>query len=323
MAGGSGKRLWPLSRESKPKQLLKLFMEKSFLERAVLLLFPVVDSIAISTGKNLENEIKKIFPKTKLIIEPERRDTAAAIGFCAIQFAPEDVLVFIPSDAYINPDKEFQDTIRKAISIAENESGIVAVGVKPTNATTRLGYVEVGDGNKLMKFHEKPTEDVAKEYVKRGFLWNLSIWVCKAGVLLEEYRKHEPGIYSDLMKIKAGGNLELIYPKIKKISVDYAIMEKSDKMFCVSAGFEWNDIGGFNAIMEVVKEKNVIMNGKLIEAESGGNVLSTDSNEKTIALIDCNDLVVIDTKDALMVCPRNSIEKLKKFVEEKVPKELQ
>ena len=138
MAGGSGKRLWPLSRENNPKQLLKLFMDKSFLERAVVRLEPVVDSTAISTGKNLENQIKKIFPKTKLIVEPECRDTAAAIGLCAIQFAPEDILVFIPSDAYINPDKEFQDTIKKAVSIAEKEDGIVAIGVKPANPTTRL-----------------------------------------------------------------------------------------------------------------------------------------------------------------------------------------
>jgi len=322
LAGGSGKRMWPLSREKKPKQLLKLFLKKTFLEESVERLSPIVDSVTISTGKNLVPEIKKLLPDAKLIVEPERRDTAAAIGLCATHFDENDVLVFTPSDAYIHPNEKFQKVIKEAIEIAQKEQAIVVVGITPTKASTSYGYIEPDEGGIVKSFKEKPEVHLASKYVKKGFLWNGGIFIANAGVILELFKKHEPEIYSNLMKLKNGGNVEEIYPQIKKISFDFAVMEKAKKVFFVKSNFYWNDVGGFPAVGEIVKEKNVVLDGKLIEYSSKGNIISTQDG-KTIALIDCENLVVIDTPNALLVCPKSSCERIKKLVEEKVVKELQ
>ncbi len=322
MAGGSGKRLWPLSREKKPKQLLNLFLERTLLEESVLRLQPVVDSISISAGKNLEPQIRKLFPKTNLIIEPERRDNAAAIGLCTIQFDPEDILVFIPSDSYIDSREAFGENIKEAIKIAKKEEGVVVIGVKPTFASTGFGYIEPMKDGRVKRFCEKPNKELAEEYVKNGNLWNISVFVCKASVMLDLFKRHSPQIYSNLMKIKSGSPIDKVYPKMEKISIDFAIMEKAEKVFCVPASFYWNDIGGFNAIAEIVKDSNVVLNGRLIEVNSKGNVVHASNKEKAIALIGCEDLVIIDTLDALLVCPKSSSELIKKLVEEKVSKEL-
>ncbi len=323
LAGGSGKRLWPLSREKKPKQLLKLFQSKTFLEESVERLLPIVDTVSISTGKNLVEEIKEFIPNARLIVEPERRDTAAAIGLCAINFKWDDVLVFTPSDAYITPTKEFQDTIKTAIKFAEDKGGIIVVGIKPTSPSVNFGYLKLGLGNKVEKFCEKPTNEIATKYVASGYFWNAGIFVAKAGVILDLIEKYEPEIYFDLIKIRKGASPEEIYPNIKKISFDYAVMEKAEKVFFVPASFYWNDVGSFNAIGEIVKDKNVVMNGNLLELNSSGNIVSTTDSKKSIALVGCSDLVIIDTPGALLVCPKSMSDLIKKFVEEKVPKELQ
>jgi mannose-1-phosphate guanylyltransferase len=322
MAGGSGKRLWPLSRENKPKQLLSLFSDKTLLQEAVSRIEPVVDSVSISAGKNLENQLKEIFPKTNLIIEPERRDNAAAIGLCTIGFGVEDILVFVPSDSYIDPNEEFQKNIKQAISIAEKENAVVVIGVKPTFPSTGFGYIEPMQGGRVKSFREKPAKEVAEKYVKEGYLWNISVFVSRASVMIDLFKRHSPQIYSNLMKIKSGSLVNEIYPKMEKISIDFAIMEKAEKVFYVPASFYWNDIGGFNAITQITKKDNVVLNGELIELNSKGNLVHASTKEKVVALIDCEDLVVIDTLDALLVCPKSKSEIVKKLVEEKVSKEL-
>jgi mannose-1-phosphate guanylyltransferase len=324
LAGGSGKRLWPLSRENKPKQLQKLFLEKTFLESAVSRIAPVVDSVSISTGQSISSEIKTIFPNTKLIIEPSRRDTAAAIGLCAINFEENDVLVFTPSDAYISPDYEFVRTIQRGISMVDKEGGIVVVGIKPTFPSNQYGYIEPANdrSTKIVSFKEKPNEDTAKKYVMKGMFWNAGIFIARAKEILDLFKLHEPQMYSDLIKIKNGGDLNEIYSKIKMISFDYAVMEKATNVHYVQATFDWNDIGSFSAISEVVKTKNVAMGGKLIEKNSLGNIVSTSESKKVIALLGCEDLVIIDTSDVLFVCPKKLSGQIKKFVEEEVPPQL-
>ncbi len=314
LAGGSGKRLWPLSREKKPKQLLNLFEERPFLINSIDRLSPCVDEIVISTGKNLENEITKIIPEKKLIVEPERRDTAAAIGLCATQFSENDVLVFTPSDAYINPNTIFQKNIEKAITYAQNNDAIVVVGIPPNHPSTAYGYIETKGENKINRFYEKPSKEKAEEYIKKGYLWNAGIFVSKSGTLMDLFKKHAPDIFETLEKIKETGEINENYQNIRKTSFDYAVMEKAKNVMYVPAEFDWNDVGGFPAIMEVLKKENVTLLGKLEHIESSGNILHTHKN-KTIALIDCKDLIVIDTKDALLVCPTKSANKIKDLAE--------
>jgi mannose-1-phosphate guanylyltransferase len=325
LAGGSGKRLWPLSREKKPKQLLKLFLEKTFIESSVSRISSVADKVSISTGQTISDEIKQILPNINLIIEPDRRDTAAAIALCATQFDSNDILVFTPADAYISPDYEFTRTIKNGINLVEKENGIVVIGIKPTFPSTQYGYLEPANdrSTKIVGFKEKPNEETAKKYFSKGFLWNAGIFISRAGEILDLVKSCEPEMYADLIKIKNGGNINSIYPTLKAISFDYAVMEKAKNVRYVPATFSWNDIGNFSAISEVVRTRNVSMGGKLIEKDSLGNIVSTFDSKKSVALLGCEDLVVIDTPDALLVCPKKFSGQIKKFVEKSVPFNLQ
>jgi len=308
LAGGAGTRFWPLSRENHPKQLLKLFSNNTLIEETINRIEPIVDDIYISTGKNLEKKIKQEIPNAKLIVEPARRDTAAAIGLCASKFNEEDILIFLPADAYIRDIDNFREDLKKAIKLATNK--IVVIGIKPRSPSTAYGYIAVNNESKVMEFKEKPNLETAKKYLNKGFLWNAGIFVCKVSVLMNLFKKYTPSIFNDISKMKETGNIEEIYPKIEKISFDFAIMEKAEEVSYVKSNFYWNDVGSFDALYEVLGERNSTLNGELVEINSEGNIVSS---KKTIALIDCEDLVVIDTNDSLLVCPKKSVQKIKEL----------
>lgn len=323
LAGGSGRRLWPVSRKNNPKQLLKLFSDKTLIEESIDRIQPVVDSVSVSIGKNIENKTREVLPELSFIVEPFMRDTAPAIGLCATKFDENDILVFTPSDAYIAPAEKFQSTIKKAILVAEEKNCIVTIGVKPDRAADCYGYLEPDEKieGKVKSFREKPSIYVAAKYLKKGFLWNAGIFICKVSVLLDLFKKHSLRIYNLLIEIKNGGNVEEIYSKMEKISFDFAIMEKVSEVYFVPAQFYWNDVGGFEAIHQILKQSNASINCKIIEFKSKGNLAYSDS-KKTIALIDCDDLIVADTKDVVFVCKRTSLGKIKNFVEKKVSEDL-
>ncbi len=310
LAGGSGTRFWPLSSPSKPKQLLPLIFKKTLLEQAISRLKPIVDSIHISTSLLLAPAIKSITDEN-LIIEPDKRDTAAAIGLCATQFAPEDVLIFISSDAHITPDKEFHKTIQQAIKHAD--SNIVVIGIPPTHPSTAYGYIETSPENKVVSFKEKPDEDTAIQYIQKNYLWNAGMFIVKVSTLLSLFENHAPSIHKNLMQIKQGEPLEKIYPLIEKISFDYAVMEKAQNVKYVPASFQWTDLGSFDSLADIIKDNNIILKGNLMEINSSRNIIHT---EKTAALIDCSDLIIINTDDVLLVCPKKSSQKIKKLAEE-------
>ncbi|MGM5483973.1 MAG: mannose-1-phosphate guanylyltransferase [Nanobdellota archaeon] len=315
LAGGAGTRFWPLSRKDKPKQLLKLFSNKTLLEQTIDRMQSISDNIVISTGKHLEKQIKEQVPEKELIVETERRDTAAAIGLCATRFDDEDILVFLPSDAYIDDNEKFRNTIKKAIE--KSEEAITLVGVEPDRPATCYGYIEPENNEAIKSFREKPDKDTAKKYIENGFLWNAGIFVVKASIIKDLFRQHEPEMLEKLEKITKD-NIDEIYPTLKKTSFDYAIMEKAEKINYVKADFYWNDIGSFDALTDIIEGKNAIIKGDVKEIESKGNIISSD---KTVALIGCNNMVVIDTKDALLVCPKEKVEKIKQM-NEKIEEEL-
>ncbi|MAH49496.1 mannose-1-phosphate guanylyltransferase [Candidatus Pacearchaeota archaeon] len=310
LAGGTGTRFWPLSRPDKPKQLLPLISDKTLLEQTITRLQPAVDNMYISTNPNLAQIMKNIV-NTEFILEPEKRDTAAAIGLCAINFEADDILVFIPSDAHVYPDEEFQKTIKQAINLADSD--IVVIGIPPANPATAYGYLEVGQENKVISFKEKPDKETAVEYVKKDYLWNAGIFVVKVSTLLSLFKEHAQNIYDDLLKIKQGQPIEKIYPLIEKISFDYAIMEKAKNVKYVKATFSWSDLGSFDTLEEFIQGENKIINGELLHINSKGNIVHSN---KKIALIDCQDLAIIDTDDVLLVCPKKSSQKIKDLVKE-------
>jgi len=309
LAGGSGTRFWPLSRENKPKQLLKLFSNKTLLEETIDRSLLFSDEVHISTGKNLEAPINDLGTGCKLIIEPCRRDTAAAIGLCMTKFNDEDTIIFTPSDAYIKEADKFAETIKKSIELAQ--SAITVIGITPNRPATAYGYLEV-DGTKVNSFREKPDEETAKRYVNEGYLWNAGIFVVKVSVLRSLFEEFEPEISAKLNKIKKTGDVDNIFPTIKKISFDYAIMEKANEVNFVPANFYWNDVGSFDAVGEVIGGENTTINGEIQTLDSTGNIVYS---KKRITLIDCEDLVIIDTDDELLVCPKSSVQKIKRLSE--------
>ncbi|MFW5746708.1 MAG: mannose-1-phosphate guanylyltransferase, partial [Nanoarchaeota archaeon] len=295
------------------KQLLKLASDKTLLEQTMERVQPVVDSIAISTGRHLEDPIRQVAPDVQLIVEPDRRDTAAAIGLCATQFDDEDVLVFLPSDAYIHPAERFHEAIRRGVELAQQ--GITVIGIDPTHASTAYGYIETGEDDRVVAFREKPDEQTAKRYLHEGYLWNAGIFMVKVSILMDLFARHAPQIHEKLLRIRQQDDWEDIFMEMPKISFDYAVMEKAEDVYYVPAEFYWNDIGSFDALSDILQGENAVLDGDVIQMDSSGNVIHTN---KTVALIDCKDLVVIDTEDALLVCPKSSVQKVKQLVEEKI-----
>ena len=310
LAGGAGTRFWPLSRAGRPKQLLKLLSEKTLLEETMDRIRPVVDSVAVSTGADLADTIKKV-TDAELIVEPSRQDTAAAIGLCAIRYDPEDILIFLPADHAIHTSDAFQDTIMKAVEKAAK--GMTVIGIRPTRPDTAYGYLEPGEEDRVASFREKPDIGTARKYIEEGYLWNAGMFICRQSVLMDLFQKHAPEIHEKLMEIKKTGDVQSIYPTMPRISFDYAIMEKAESVYLVQATFGWNDIGSFDALGEVLPGKNVVLDGKLIDIGSAGNVVHS---KKTVALVDCKDMVVIDTEDALLVCPKSSVQQIKDVVKQ-------
>jgi len=318
LAGGVGKRLWPLSRENKPKQFLNLFAGPTFLEESVSRFYGLADSVTISTNKNFAEQVRKVLPKAHLIVEPDKRDTAAALGLAAISFKPDDILVITPADAFIDSTEKFQNTIRKAIDLAEKENTVVLIGAKPNEVSTRYGYIEVENGKHVKKLYKPPTKQFAAKYVKKGFCWITGIFVCRAEVLLNILAKHEPEIYDSLMKIKNSSSVDEFYFNIKKVNF-HSVLDKVEHLNFVPASFYWTDVGVFHSIGNIVGGKNALMKGNLFELNSSGNIIHSTKN---VALIDCHGLIVMDTPDALLICPKKSAGKIKQLLDRKVPRHL-
>lgn len=319
LAGGVGKRFWPLSRCDQPKQLLPLFDGVSMLQRTIDAVTGCADDVSVSTGKDMEKQIRVQMPGIHLIVEPERRDTAAAIGLCGVQFPAHDMLLFIPSDAYMSNQDELIATLNKAIALSQKSQGVVLVGINPTYPSTAYGYLEPGDDSYVLRFHEKPAVSMAEEYVKNGFLWNAGIFVVRASVLLDLYRTHQPQIHALLEKIDQTGNVDAVYHQIPITSFDYAILQNDSHTRYVRGSFEWKDVGNFDALAQVLPGSNKVLSGCVAHLNSSGNLVRSD---KQVALVDCHDLIVVDTPDVLLVCPRSSAQRIKELVDSKIPRNL-
>lgn len=339
LAGGSGTRLWPLSREDKPKQFHAFFSKKTLLQETYdRLNFLKREDIYVSTVGAYRNEVQKQLPnlpEKNLIIEPILRDTAPCIGFAAKKIAekdPEAVVAVIYADHLIQNTEEFQKKLlaaEKLVKKAKEKPGILAIiEVKAKFPNPNLGYVKIGrlleefrDGTEiyeLERFIEKPDFETAQQYLRSyKYLWNTGIYVSKAKVLLEYYKKLAPEIYHALMKND--------YASSPKISIDYAIMEKMDPHFVriLPADLGWSDIGNWGSLFdELVGDiaKNYVRGEHRSLGTEGSLVYG--KNGKLIVTIGVKDLIVVDTEDALLICPKEKAAEVKKMVEnlKKLPK---
>jgi mannose-1-phosphate guanylyltransferase/mannose-6-phosphate isomerase len=326
LAGGSGTRLWPLSREMYPKQFLK-FGSTSLFQETVLRCLEVSD---ISEIFIVTNEAQKFFvigqikelgysiPSENVLIEPEGKNTLPAIFFgmkeIEKKFGNSIVGVFSSDHVF---DKGAMQTISSAENLASDF--LVIFGVVPSFPHTGYGYIKAsevcGQGYKVSEFREKPDFETAEKYIKEGCLWNSGMFLFETGLFFEEVKKYAPSVFACFEK---GGSINEIYANVEKISIDYGIMEKSDRVAVVKLDQKWSDLGNFEAIYDEFEKDsvgNVIYDCDSLLLNSDGNLVYSKCG-KIVSLIDVKDMVIVDTSDALLICPKSSSQKVKEIVSE-------
>lgn len=337
LAGGSGTRLWPLSRKNYAKQFLQLTNNYSMLQNTAMRVSKQNGSdvyvIANSSSSSIiDTQLKEVLPdfdNNNMLIEPEARNTAPAIIYGAMHFNDDDIVAILSSDHHIGDEANFNKILSKAEKISK-DGYIVTLGIKPTSPETAYGYIKKSNdkilgGYIVDKFVEKPVKTTAQQYLEDGgYFWNAGIFIFKISVFFEELKKHAPSLYNTYIDIKNKAtenpdDLSENYRNFEKISIDYALMEKSKKIVVIKSDFKWNDIGSFKSLYEILpKDKN----GNFIKSNDARNIININSNDnmiiagnRKIATIGLKDLIIIDTDDALLISKVSDSEKVKDAVE--------
>ncbi|MDO8512767.1 MAG: sugar phosphate nucleotidyltransferase [bacterium] len=346
MAGGGGTRLWPLSRDSYPKQFTQLFGKKTLLQHTfdrALKIAGKPENIVIATREDFAPEVRKQLkrlPKGNIIIESVKRDTAPAIGLAAAYFASkgkhDEVMVSMPSDSYFTNVIPYIKAIKSSQDIiAKNSDALVLIGSKPTYPETGYGYIEMGEAHSgsdhveyrsVLQFKEKPDLKRAEEFVRAGiFAWNMSVFAVRIGTILELFHKHAPEIAQKLDLIEKcfiGGKLSQIgklYKTMPKISLDFAVIEHIDakNLFVISADYGWSDVGHWGSLQELMaSEEGLEMKKGIAVLVNSSNNFVYNTAEKAIGLAGVKDLIVVSTPDALLICHKGNVQDVKKVVEE-------
>lgn len=330
LAGGSGSRLWPLSRELYPKQLLNIQNSESLLQATFLRLkecMPSDNIISITGVKHAPNvrfQLSSLTENPLVLSEPIAKNTAPAIVLATKYISEktnnDPVILVVPSDHMIKDAKLFLETVKEGEKIAK-EGCIVTFGIKPTYPETGFGYVNISDvkvhaGYKVNRFVEKPNEQLAKEYIEDGnYFWNSGIFMFKASTLLNEAQKCSPDIYSLLNNFDFSDSNEIPFTEFDKmpnISIDYAVMEKSDKIALVQLKSDWNDLGSWKSIYDVSKkdENGNVKIGHVLDVDSKNSFAYSSS--KLVATIGLEDVIVVETEDAILACKADKAQEVKK-----------
>jgi mannose-1-phosphate guanylyltransferase len=344
LAGGSGTRFWPLSRKSIPKQLLRLFSGNTLLEETLLRLEGLIprENVLILTNEEQEpavRELLKTHPRENIYAEPAKRDTAAAIALGVGLIAARDsgaTMAVLPADHLIKDRSLFQSDLRAAADAAEKSGDLITIGIKPTWACPGFGYIEKGaqtpgsqnDLFEVVRFREKPAADLAESFVRSGnFFWNAGIFVWTVKAILTELNRHAPelGEFVSCVRhsIDLGKMLKKRFPSLPRISIDYAVMEKAGRVLVKPAAFDWDDVGSWTAVakyFDQLPHGNTANCSLTIENASNNIVFSKDKIR--VALLGVSDLIVVQTEDAILVCNRHEVERVKKLVES-LPENLQ
>jgi mannose-1-phosphate guanylyltransferase len=345
LAGGAGTRLWPMSRQKKPKQFQNLTGDESMLIQTVKRLkFQKPEDIYISTNSEYRElvleQTRGLVPPENIIIEPALRDTAPCIGLIASILAkknPEDVMAVIYADHLIQDVQELEKKLIIAEKLAKEQNNISIIEVKALYPNINLGYVKIGkqieekDGvliHEFERFVEKPDLATARQFLKsQSFLWNTGLFVWKVSTILEKYQEFQNETFNYLQEISSlYGSTEFekklneLYPKCTKISIDYGIMEKvaKDQVRIIPADLGWNDIGTWESIWGELNDENInagnVVKGEVIHHETKNSLIYSHS-KKVIATIGLEDFIVVDTEDALLVCPKSHSHQIKLLIE--------
>lgn len=333
LAGGSGTRLWPLSRRRSPKQVHALLDDTTLLQKTygrISGMFP--SSIAVSTNAEQVDAIQRqlpMIPGHRLFAEPVTRNTAAAIGYAAtrlIREDPEAVFVTINADAYVRDAHAYLRAIDTCLTAAE-AGGVALVGVTPVYPETGYGYVELADpvGSTLaparaLRFVEKPDVATARQFVESGrYLWNPALFAFRAATLLELFALHLPDHARALASIRDVDDpvaMTRAFLAMPNVSIDYGIMEKLRDLTVIPAAFGWADVGSWRAVHEILaNEPNAdVVRGTHVGVAGSGNLIVAPSG-KVIATYGLEGYIIIDTEDAMLICPRDRAQGVKEIVE--------
>ncbi|TAE76907.1 MAG: mannose-1-phosphate guanyltransferase [Verrucomicrobia bacterium] len=348
LAGGSGTRFWPLSRNARPKQLLNLFGDSTLLEQTLERLDGLVapENILILTNAQQEaavREVARVLPPENIFAEPAKRDTAPAvalgIGLIAAR-NPDALMIVLPADQLIQDVAAFQSTMRDALATAEKSDGLVTIGIKPTWPCPSYGYIERGprasipglDSEQVpaevKRFREKPSSELAEQFIAQGgFCWNAGMFVWSLPNVIRELSRHQAELATFVSEIRHSSNpaatVAAQFPKLTPISIDYGLMEKSSRVLNIEASFDWDDVGSWLSVakyLEKVDGENR-SNSPLSVIDSENNIVFNARKGSHVALLGVDDLIIVQTDDALLIANRHQADAIK-ALSDKLPPEL-
>ena len=350
LAGGSGERFWPLSRKTLPKQLLKLFGEKSLLGQTVERIsgvLPKENILILTNAQQFAATCAELpdFPSENILAEPDKRDTAPAIALAVGWVAkrdPQASMIVLPADQLIQQEEQFHKIIRGAAHAAQLTDAIVTIGIKPTWACPSYGYIERGAPAQLEglddeieiyeveRFREKPDPERAAQFLEAGnFSWNAGMFIWSVPTVIGELSQHAPALVEFIDKVKAAGDLPAMlaeeFPKLEKISIDYALMEKASRVLNIEATFDWDDVGGWISVAKYIDQddKSNSANTSVTNIDGSDNIVfaARAKDGPHVALLGVHNLIVVQTGDAILVADRDRADEIKKLMPE-LPDEL-
>ncbi|MCB2213708.1 mannose-1-phosphate guanylyltransferase [bacterium] len=338
MAGGKGTRFWPVSTPERPKQLLRLFDERTMIEQTVHRLEPFIpaDQQFIVTIEEQIEEFARQVPdldRNSFITEPFARNTGPAIGLSAVHLLkkdPDAIMVVLPADHRIEDKEAFQATLRTAVGFVEESDGIVTIGIRPTRPETGYGYIQYERDDfrpgvhRVVTFAEKPNRETAIRFIETGeFLWNSGMFIWSAQRILSEIEEHTPELYAALMEISDALDTDApkervvrAYQSIKPISIDYGVMEKTRNAYVVPAGFGWSDIGSWEEVyqMDTKDTSGNVRQGPVVILDTQNSYV-VSRTELPLAVIGMKNVVVVHTEEGTLVCPRDRLQDVREAAE--------
>lgn len=333
MAGGRGQRFWPLSTERRPKQFLDVRGDgTSLLQATCARLVPVVGSwerLVVATGHRYLALVRDQLPRLphgNIVVEPTGRDSAPAIALAALHVRARfgnPVMGVFASDHHVDPPQAFTDTVLRAVRVASDTRSLVALAIPPTRAATAYGYLErgepVGEGFRITRFVEKPQAATARQYLESGrYLWNAGMFAWQVDVIVGELLRHSGGWMESLVAAFEENTVEQVFPTLPKISIDYAVMERSDRAVGVEATFAWDDVGDWVALErllpEVDRPARAIV-GRHAGHDTAGNVVFTDGDDDVMIVLGVEGLVVVKRGNAVLVAPKDRIAEVKSILD--------
>lgn len=343
MAGGVGTRFWPRSRGRSPKQFLEILGSGTMMANTLARLQPLVDekNVFVVTNRVQAEMVQQLapwMPAENVLAEPLGRNTAACIGLSALWISridPNGIMVVSPADHVVQNTDEFVRILRLAMRVAEEKDALVTIGIKPTHPETGYGYIQTTeeetdrneyraqDVYRVKTFAEKPNFETAERFLKSGdFLWNSGIFIWKASVILREIEFHLPDLHEQLRAVSVSigtaayeQTLEHAYRIIRSISIDYGIMEKAGNVYVVKGDFGWSDVGSWDEVVRLTPtngEGNVIKGGVIVYDAKNNYI---EAGNKLVAVIGVDDVIVISTDDAVLVCKKGRSQEVKEVVD--------